>query len=153
MALLSGDPTDPQRDLVYQCEDRVLARARRFRRFTEVEQFVRVVVTDPWWIDDLPRRWSVVPPIEVVLARRSRSATASLAETGRPVIHLRDGHWTSAVVLHELAHLAARDPEPHGPVFCGVLCDLVRRHAGFHAGVELRAALSEVGARVAEATD
>ncbi len=138
---------------MYLCEDQALGEVRRLARFAEVERFVEEVVTDTWWVDDLPRRWSVLPPLEVVLARRSRSATASLAEAGRPVIHLRDGHWTAAVVLHELAHLAARDPEPHGPVFCGVLCDLVRRHAGFHAWVDLRAQFERAGVRVAEPAD
>lgn len=147
------DPGDPQRELVYRCEDRALAGTRRFTRFAHVEQFVQEVVTDPWLIDDLPQRWSVLPPIDVVLARRSRSATASLAEASRAVIYLRDGHWTVAVVLHELAHLAARDPEPHGPVFCGVLCDLVRRHACFHAWADLRAELDRAGVRVAEPGD
>lgn len=146
---LDLDLADPQRDRVYACEDLALADGRSFRRFAEVEAYLAEVLRDPWWIDELGERWAVAPPLDVTLVRRSRSARSSAAEVGRPVIHLRDGHWTAAVLLHELAHLVARDPEPHGPIFCGVLCDLVSRHMGFPAAVELRAALVAAGVEVA----
>ncbi len=147
---LDPDLDDPQRERVYASEDLTLAHGRTFRRFAEVEAYLADVVSDPWWIDDLGERWGVAPPLDVTLVRRSRSARSSAAEVGRPVIHLRDGHWTAAVLLHELAHLVARDPEPHGPIFCGVLCDLVGRHMGFPASVELRAALVAAGVTVAQ---
>jgi putative metallohydrolase (TIGR04338 family) len=143
------DPDDPQRELVYGCEDRALAGSRRFRRFVHLEAFVAAVVAESWWAEELAERWHVLPPLEVTVARRSRSATASLAEVHRPVIHVRDGHWTASVVVHELAHLVARDPEPHGPIFCGVLLDLVNRYLGFHAAVGLRAEMATAGVRVA----
>lgn len=133
---------------VYRAEHEALdAEVGRFTRFAAVERFVASVTTDSRWVDDLGTRWRVTPPMEVVVVRRSRSATFSAAEFARPVIHLRDGSWDRLTILHELAHLASRDPESHGPLFCGVELDLVRWFVGFHAYGALRSGFDQGGIR------
>jgi putative metallohydrolase (TIGR04338 family) len=137
--------------LVYQAEaEAVEPDVGRFSRFVEVESFVDGVLTDLRWRDGLESRWSLTPPLEVVLLRRSRSATFSAAEHHRPVIHLRDGSWDRLTILHELAHLAALDPEHHGALFCGVELDLVRWFIGFQAYGALRTRFDELGVRYRE---
>lgn len=143
--------SSPLDGLVYQAEsEAVEPDVGRFPRFVEVQAFVDGVLCDDRWRDELGSRWGVTPPLEVVLLRRSRSATFSAAEHDRPVIHLRDGSWDRLTILHELAHLAARDPEHHGALFCGVELDLVRWFIGFQAYGALRTRFDELGVRYRE---
>jgi len=146
---LSGDAKDPQRDAVYRAEDEVEDTCRRFVRWVELEGFVDEVVAGDFWTVELPRRWRRPTPSRVHVVRRSSSATASVAERDRPVIHIRSGHWSALVVLHELAHLAVRDGEAHGPVFAGVELDLIRWHVSFGAATALSEAFARYGVEVA----
>lgn len=123
---------------------------RRFRRFSEIETYVETVVTARWWSERF-----CDAPLEVVLQRRSRSATFSAAaqcpaeeasglddanHTG--VIWLVDGHgWGLETVLHELAHLAAGTDAAHGERFVEALGDLWRHEAGIEAWAALTRAL------------
>lgn len=126
---------------------------RRFRRFAEIETFVRIVMEDPFWEVTFPDA-----PVAVEVLRRSRSATFSAAHVTDDgwdaVIWIRDGSWDAVTVVHELAHVAAgsrRSPgrwarEPgHGARFVDALCLLWRRHLGLHAYGALRLALGENG--------
>ena len=137
------DAADPQRNMLYSAEDEVEPTCRRFSRWVELETFVDEVVAGEFWTAELPRRWRRPTAHRVYVVRRSSSATASLAERDRPVIHIRSGHWSSLVVLHELAHLVVHDGDPHGPVFAGVELDLIRWHVSF----DMATALSESFAR------
>lgn len=146
---------DPLRLAVYDAEDAALpGGGRRFRRFAEVESFVHLAMTEPWWEEHFPDA-----PVSAELHRRSRSATFSAAHVTDDgwdaVIWIRDGSWDAVTVVHELAHVAAgswRRPgrwqaEPgHGPRFVDALCRLWRRHLGVHAYGALRSALVERGA-------
>jgi putative metallohydrolase (TIGR04338 family) len=145
---------DPQRERLYRAEDAALGGfGPRFRRWTEVVEWVDRVTTDPKWIDGFPEA-----PIEVHVERRSRSARSSVADPSSATIHLRDGSWDGPTVVHELAHLAAEDAgvdqhtEPgttaaHGPRFAGVELELVRRFLGFHAYGALRNEFDRLGVR------
>ena len=131
---------------VYQAEhDALHDSIGRFTRFERVESWVTEVIGDPRWSEGLAARWSIDPPLEVALVRRSRSATFSAAELARPVVHLRDGSWDRLTILHELAHLASRDPDGHGPLFCSVELDLVRWFCGYHAYGALCSAFEAAG--------
>lgn len=135
---------------VYQAERVALeGEVGAFARFAQVEAWVSVILGDPRWVEELPARWSVDPPLQVAVLRRSRSATFSAAEMERPVIHLRDGSWDRLTILHELAHLASSDPSGHGPQFCAVELDLVRWFCGYHAYGALRSAFADGGVAVA----
>ncbi len=144
------EAADPQREAVYRAEDEVEDACRRFIRWTELEGFVNDVVAGEFWMSELPRRWRRPTPPRVHVVRRSSSATASLAERDRPVIHIRSGHWSALVVLHELAHLIVRDGDAHGPTFAGVEVDLIRWHVSFAAATELSDAFARHGVEVAE---
>ncbi len=137
---------------VYAAEQTVSPTVGRFATFAALEGFVDVVVADDRWADQLSRRWVAVTPHEVAVVRRSRTATFSAAEDQRPVIHIVDGQWDRITVLHELAHLVARDPASHGPRFCGVELDLVRWWCGFDAWAALTAAFASSGVSVAAPT-
>jgi putative metallohydrolase (TIGR04338 family) len=126
---------------------------RRFRRFTEVQDFVQAALRDPWWEERFPDA-----PVQVDVLRRSRSATFSAAHVTPDgwdaVIWIRDGSWDAVTVVHELAHVAvgarpgARDarPEPaHGTRFVAALVDLWRHHLGVHAYGALLGALVDHG--------
>ncbi len=107
MGDVRSDPTDPYRDALYSAEDAALPDGgRRFTRFSAIENFVEEVIRDPWWEATFPDA-----AVDVDVRRRSRGATfsaAHVAEDGQEaVLFIRDGSWTMAVVIHELAHVAA----------------------------------------------
>jgi putative metallohydrolase (TIGR04338 family) len=131
---------DPRRDAVYSAEHAALdGTGPRLRRWTEVVAYVDSVTTDARWIDVFPDA-----PVEVVVERRSRSARYSAADPLHGVIHIRDGSWDAATVLHELSHLAVggdEHEEPHGARFVGAMLELVRAFLGFDAYGSLRSEL------------
>lgn len=160
MGDVRSDPTDPYRDALYSAEDDALpGGGRRFTRFSAIEGFVEEVIRDPWWESMFPDA-----AVDVAVRRRSRGATfsaAHVADDGQEaVLFIRDGSWTMAVVIHELAHVAASLPsdrrmaggqggEPsrfhgsHGPEFATALLILWRRYLGVHAYGALRSAFDE----------
>ena len=148
---------DPYRSAVYAAESDALPDGgRRFRRFADVEAFVRDALADPWWEERFPDA-----PVQVDVLRRSRSATFSAAHVDArgwdAVIWLRDGSWDALTVVHELAHVAVSGPGPgrapaaghrspaHGPVFVDAPADLWRRRLGVHAYGALLGALVDHG--------
>lgn len=133
--------TDRQREAVYRAETEALGAAGpRFRRWVDLEAWVGAVVTDDRWLDGFPGA-----PVEVAVLRRSRGATASVAEVDRAVIHIRDGSWDAPTVVHELAHLASVGPPDHGPRFAATELALVRSFLGFPAYGALRTAFVRHG--------
>ncbi len=160
---MRSDPTDPHREALYGAEDDALPDGgRRFSRFSQIEEFVGEVVRGPWWESMYPEA-----PVEVTVLHRSRDATFSAAHVTadgqEAALFIRDGSWTMAVVVHELAHVAAQPAaalawaqsqrqghcEPpegsHGPTFAAVLLELWRQHLGVHAYGALRSALNDRG--------
>jgi putative metallohydrolase (TIGR04338 family) len=139
---------------VYAAEADALADGgRRFRRFTEVQDFVQGALQDPWWEQRFPDA-----PVQVDVLRRSRSATFSAAHVApdgwEAVIWIRDGSWDAVTVVHELAHVAVggrpgppvAGPDPaHGTRFVEALVDLWRHHLGAHAYGALLGALVDHG--------
>lgn len=129
---------------------------RRFPRFSQIEQYVAAVLLTRWWSETFPDA-----PLEVVVLRRSRTATFSAATiTGRTptpsatgaggdglgVIWLVDGRgWGLETVLHEMAHLAAGIGAGHGVAFRSALGHLWRHEAGIEAWAALQAGLSSYG--------
>ena len=114
---------------------------RRFRRWAELEVWVRGVLAEAWWEQTFPDA-----PVEVDLQRRSRGATFSAAHVvddgSAAVIWIRDGSWDAVTVVHELAHVAARSgpgraADPHGSEFVDALQSLWRRHLGVQAWAAL----------------
>lgn len=134
-----------QTDLVYAAEDLALGdTGRRFSRWTDVAAYVDAVVASDWWAGTFPHA-----PQEVEVLRRSRSATASLASRGSAAIAIRDGSWTSPVILHELAHLAAPRDDDHGPSFAAAFLVIAREHLGFAAYGALASAFAAAGVEAA----
>jgi putative metallohydrolase (TIGR04338 family) len=129
---------DPDAARVAAAEDAALPDGGRgFRRWEELEQWVRSVLSDPWWEQTFPQA-----PVEVDLQRRSRGATFSAAhvldDASAAVIWIRDGSWDAVTVVHELAHVAARSgpgrgADPHGSEFVEALEALWRRYLGLQA--------------------
>ena len=131
---------------MYAAEDASLADVGpRWRRWVDVEAYVESVLISPEWSEHPSQ-----PPIEVIVERRSRSATFAAASHDLATIWIPDGTWTAPVVLHELAHLLAPSPEPHGPAFCAAELWLVRRFLGFDAYGALRSAFDRAGVRYAD---
>ena len=134
-------------DALYAAEDRAATAAgvRRYRRFTELSAHVAAVVTSDWWDQRFPDA-----PAAVHVERRSRNATYSAAVHhpalgDAAVIAIIDGrHWSTHVVLHELAHVATRG-DGHGPEFRSALIALWRREAGIYAAATLVAELRAAG--------
>jgi putative metallohydrolase (TIGR04338 family) len=128
---------DPRREAVYSAEHAALDDiGPRFARWTDVVAYVDSLTTDARWTDVFPDA-----PVEVAVERRSRSARYSAADVAHGVIHIRDGSWDAATVLHELAHVAVgadEDEEPHGERFVGTMLELVRAFLGFNAYGALR---------------
>jgi putative metallohydrolase (TIGR04338 family) len=147
---MSGsDPADPHREVLYRCEH--LAQpdgGRRFRRFSQVQQYVVSVVLGAWWEATFPDA-----PVEVEVMRRSSGATFSAAHvdpTGdEAVIWIRDGSWDAVTVVHELAHVAvgarAVVDGPHGAEFATVLLTCWRELLGVQAYGALRSAFDANG--------
>ncbi|MGB3409958.1 MAG: hypothetical protein WBA45_02075 [Microthrixaceae bacterium] len=169
---MRSDPTDPYRDALYSAEDAALPDGgRRFTRFSAIEKFIEEVIADPWWESTFPDA-----AVEVAVRRRSRGATFSAAHVAQggqeAVLFIRDGSWTMAVVIHELAHVAANQysdggmapsqgsgsrafdgssgsdasrghQASHGPEFATALLILWRRYLGVHAYGALRSAFDE----------
>lgn len=148
-----GAARDPWQQQVYAAEHAALPDGgRRFRRFAEVESFVRTALADPWWAVTFP-----AAPVEVDVLRRSRGATFSAAHVtadgAAAAVWIRDGSWDAATVVHELAHVAVgrgpvlvpSAPQPHGPEFVAALLALWRHHLGVHAYGALRSALEDHG--------
>ncbi len=131
-------------DAVYEAEHAALdGVGPRLARWTDVVDYVDSLTTDARWTDVFPDA-----PVEVVVERRSRSARYSAADPAHGVIHIRDGSWDAATVLHELAHLAVGvdgDEEPHGEQFVGTMLELVRAFLGFDAFGSLRSELDRRG--------
>lgn len=128
---------------VYAAEDAVLSSValRRFRRFTDIEEYVASLTLSPWW----DQRFGAAP-LDVRLQRRSHTATMSCATVAGGhvgVIALVDGSgWGLETVLHELAHVAVGIRAGHGPVFRAALADLWRHEAGVVAWAALDAELA-----------
>jgi putative metallohydrolase (TIGR04338 family) len=140
------DHGDPQVSAVYAAEDDALGEVGpRWRRWAHVLAYVDRVTASPEWSEH-----PATPPIEVVVERRSRTATFAAASHELDTIWIPDGQWRAPVVLHELAHLLSPSPEPHGPAFCGAELWLVRRFLGFDAYGALRSAFDRAGVRYAE---
>jgi putative metallohydrolase (TIGR04338 family) len=138
-----SDPSDPQAGAVYRAEDAALAGVGpRLARWADVEAFVEAVVTSPDWVEH-----PAVPPIEVVVERRSSSARYAAASHEHATVWIPAGHWTAPVVLHELAHLLCPSTEDHGPAWCGAFLWLVRRVLGIEAYGALRTAFDRAGVR------
>lgn len=79
--------------------------SRRYQTFAELRAHAEAIVCSDWWADTFPDA-----PIEVHIERRSSSATFSAASRRNDIgiIWLINGvHWTTAVLCHELAHLAS----------------------------------------------
>lgn len=133
----------PQASAVYAAERTAVVNRplRRFGYWTEIVDYVGSVTGSSWWEVTFPDA-----ALEVVLQRRSRSATFSAAtettdEVG--VMFLVDGAgWGLETVLHELAHLAAGVHNGHGTAFIEALGLLWRREAGIEAWVELTDAIN-----------
>lgn len=137
---------DPQRLAVYAAEDAVLAEVgQRFRRWTEVEVYIESVLASPGYLRLFPDA-----SLDVAVARRSRSATASLAVPEHATLLIRDGSWNVVTLLHELAHLVSPASESHGPDFVATELALVREFCSFHAYVALRTSFLEHGVAIAE---
>lgn len=117
---------------------------RRLRRWREVETFVESVLGDPAYLDLFPDA-----PLDVVLDRRSRSATASVALPQRNTILIRDGSWNVVTILHELAHLVAPGDPSHGSTFAATELALVRRFCGFDDYAALRSSFVDHGVDIA----
>ena len=118
---------------------------RRFRRWVELEAWVRSALAEAWWEQTFPNA-----PVEVDAQRRSRGATFSAAHVvddgSSAVIWIRSGSWDAVTVIHELAHVAARSgpgrgADPHGSEFVEALGSLWRRHLGVQAWAALVQAL------------
>lgn len=136
---------------------------RRFRRFAHIEAYIASVVTGPWWCERFPDA-----PLEVLVERRSRSATYSAAGTSYAAANCNDdvwGHatavdptgiiwlvdgagWGLETVLHELAHLAAETRADHGPAFTDALGELWRHEAGVEAWAALQQGFARSGISV-----
>lgn len=135
---------------------------RRFRRFSQIEDYLETLVSGAWWSLRFPDA-----PLEILLQRRSRGATfsaAACAGTGHRVdgrevdragiIWLVDGHgWGLETVLHELAHLAAEPGAGHGPEFRDSLGELWRHEAGIDAWAALQHGFSAAGLSVCDHPD
>ncbi len=134
---------DPQAAAVYAAEERAVdvASLRRFNTFAEIEAYIERVTISLWWSERFPDA-----PIEVVVQRRSRTATFSAAATTDDhvgIIALVDGvGWGLETVLHELAHLAAGRIAAHGAAFRHALADLWRHEAGVEAWAALDSILA-----------
>ena len=134
-----------QTPLLYAAEDEALADgARRFRRWSELLEYVEGILSSEWWVTTFPGA-----PQTVEVLRRSRSATASLASRELGAIAIRDGSWTAPVVLHELAHLAAPLDDDHGPSFAAAFLVIVREQLGIAAFAALRSSFARAGIAVA----
>jgi putative metallohydrolase (TIGR04338 family) len=147
----SPDPGDPQREPLYRCEQLALPDGgRRFRRFSELEQYVQSVVLGPWWEHSFPEA-----PIEVTVLRRSSGATFSAAHVtpdgAEAVVWVRAGSWDAVTVVHELAHVAVGSTggggatAPHGAEFAGALLVCWRELLGVQAYGALRSAFDTNG--------
>lgn len=129
---------DPEAERVAAAELAALPDGgRRFRRWADLEAWVRSVLAESWWEQTFP-----AAPVDVDVLRRSRSATFSAAhvdvDSSAAAIWIRSGSWDAVTVVHELAHVAARsgrgrDADPHGPEFVDALERLWRRHLGVQA--------------------
>lgn len=147
--------TDAAHQVILAEENAIVAfPLRRFRRFAHIEAYVQQLVTHPWWSARFPDA-----PLEIVLQRRSRSATYSAAGCSgagewidatmvdRPgFIWLIDGHgWGLETVLHEFAHLAAGPATGHGAEFRDALGELWRHEAGIEAWAALQDGFASAG--------
>ena len=120
-------------EAVYKAEDNVLMPiARRFSTFKEVEQFVENLTASEWWHKTFPDA-----PLHVIVEQRSATAAFSVSHENVIAIANNPNHRTSAVVLHELAHVASRTGD-HGPIFREALLKLVRHEMGYYAYIDLR---------------
>lgn len=142
--IAAADPTAPD---VYAAEARAAAEAglRRYRTFAELCAHVEAIVCSEWWDTTFPDA-----PVDVEVARRSRTATFSAAcrsdDGDAAVIAIVDGHhWDAQVVLHELAHLAAGRGAAHGKRFRRALVELWRHEAGIVAATCLRSEFTAAG--------
>jgi putative metallohydrolase (TIGR04338 family) len=114
---------------------------RRFTRFAQVVDFAESVVESEFWDENWPHA-----PTHLIVERRSRNATASLAgrQGDTAVVWLIDSlHWDVMSVLHELAHVATDSDHDHR--FRAALLGLVRRFVGIEAFAALNAAYKRRG--------
>ena len=132
---------DPQRLNVYAAEDAVRdTTGPRLRRWAHVEPFFEQVIGSPHYIERFPDA-----PLEIGLGRRSHNARSSVAVVAHRQILIRDGSWNALTVLHELAHLVAPGPPPHGPSFVATELELVRLFCGFVDHAALARSFAEHG--------
>jgi len=107
--------------------------ADKYQTKEEVTLFVSMVYEDEWFIRQYGRR--SLPSIR--FPSRGRAAYA----TGTHLLSLPEWAWTDLIILHEISHLILdADPTPtatHGPEFCRIFLDCVRRFMGDVAAIIL----------------
>ena len=120
-------------EAVYKAEDNVLMPiTRRFSTFKEVEQFVESLTASEWWYRTFPNA-----PLHVIVEQRSATAAFSVSHGNVIAVANNPAHRTSAVILHELAHVASQTMD-HGPIFREALLKMVRHEMGYYAYIDLR---------------
>lgn len=130
-------------EAVYRAENKaILSSARQFSTTREMRSWVKDVTESDFWLSTFPRA-----PHHVNVEIRSGSARFSVAhgnsEEGTIAIANNPAHRNVAVVLHELAHLATRNADGHGPIFRNALLKMVRYYMGFYSYVDLENAYKE----------
>ena len=121
---------DSERSLAYRAENAAefweTGFGRTFESLADVQAFIDRVIRGAWWRNRFDAR-----PIRVEMKRRG--STRSSAFRSARKIAFAPGHLTLAVVLHEMAHIAAPAGAHHGQTWRRVYLDLVRRFApDFH---------------------
>ena len=136
---------DKQQLRLYAAEQVIRDGARQFRSLEKAQVYVDKIVASDWWKDR-----SSVTEVKVFLGRKD-SRTARAYRAGRrwrgmvqpcPFITIPPS-WaaTSAVILHELAHVITEGGESHGPEFCHSFLAIVREHMGVVAERKLKASM------------
>ena len=129
-------PRDSQRSKVYAAETRAIGSKVEFETVAECQEFVDKVTRSRWWKSCChPNRVGATVLVEDGRARRSAAASYS-----RWAIYLPHYYRERATILHQLAHLLnRRRGAVHGPEFCALLLELVKRFMGPEDAAKLKA--------------
>lgn len=143
MKRVSKKTRDFQRKRVYDAEEILKDRSRRFETVEEIEAYTKKITRSRWF----KKRWPRLKRLDIWNGRANSRGLGSYRGLGWGVLRLpRWCRWES-YILHELAHVVTGTQYKfvpfHGREFCKNYLALIGRWMGKEAAKDLRQSFRE----------
>lgn len=112
-----------------------------FHTLDECRDYVQFIISSKWWNSWCNKFGRKRKNVKVIEARPNRGYAC--ADTATGTIEIPRGnlwYYTARVMLHELSHILSAPvcKIVHGPEFCGVYLEMVKRFIGYQGWLDLK---------------